>query len=190
MHSLGVGILKRAIEVLCVVLLPTVAAAETQVLRSGIPAQEIEPKARQTPVVGACEPTRIRYIATNSTDQQTKSTEYVHVPQGSVQFEQHADGCVIVHFAGVVLARTFFDEPQRIVIRAILEDTNMVAVPRNVQLSGDDDEEGDGRWARAHSMFFVFPNVPAGTHRMTLQWKSPEGGLVFMHQHTVLVHHE
>jgi len=190
MHSVFVRVLKRAIGLLCVVLLPAVATAETQARRSGIPAQEIEPKAVQTPVIGSCQPTRIRYVATNSTDLQTNSTEYVTVPQASVRFEQRAGGCVIVHFAGVVLARTFFDEPQRIVIRAILEDANMTAVPRNVQLSGDDDEEGDGRWARAHSMFFVFPNVPAGSHKMTLQWRSPEGGLIFMHQHTVLVHHE
>lgn len=190
MHSGFVVVLKRAIGVLFVVLLPTAAVSQTQAPRSGIPAQEAEPKAVQTPVVGSCKPTNIRFIATNSTDLQTRSPDFVNIPQASVQFNQHTDGCVIVHFAGVVLARTFSDEPQRIIIRAILEDTNTAAVPRNVQLSGDDDEEGDGRWARAHSMFFVFPNVPAGSHRMLLQWKSPEGGFVFMHQHTVLVHHE
>jgi hypothetical protein len=182
------------IGVLGVCLLPTVAATEPQ------------PKATvETPVTGSCAPVKIEYLATNTIDLRTDSKEYVKVPQGSLVFSQRVRGCVIVQFAAVVFAGDVDDAKQRILIRAIIEDTNLIAVPRNVSLSGDDDEEGEGeeeptaaeeegggdhRWPRAHSMNFVFPNVPPGLYRMTLQWKSPLGGDVFMHQHTVLLHHD
>jgi len=190
------SVLKGAIGALCVCVLPTVATTEPQ------------PKATiETPVSGSCAPVKIEYLATNTIDLRTDSKEYVKVPQGSLVFNQRVRGCVIVQFAAVVFAGDVDDAKQRILIRAILEDMNLIAVPRNVSLSGDDDEEseeeespaaaeeeeeggGDHRWPRAHAMNFVFPNVPPGPHRMTLQWKSPLGGDIFMHQHTVLLHHD
>ena len=141
-------------------------------------------------VVGGCQPTRMHFIATNSTEQQTTSTEYVNMPQAGVGFTQHERGCVIVQFAGVVFANSVGDIAHRIMVRAVLEGTNRVATPRNVQLSGDDDEENDGRWARAHGMNFVFPDVPEGEYRVQMQWRSPQGGTIYVHQHTVLVQHE
>jgi hypothetical protein len=182
------SVLKGALGALCGCVLPTVAATEPQ------------PKATiETPVTGSCAPVKIEYLATNTIDLRTDSKEYIKVPQGSLVFSQRVRGCVIVQFAAVVFAGNVDEAKQKILIRAIIEDTNLIAVPRNVTLSGDDDEDeteeegeegGDHRWPRGHAMNFVFPNVPPGLYRMTLQWKSPLGGDVFMHQHTVLLHHD
>jgi hypothetical protein len=187
MRAVSEQVFQLVVAACGLLLVPAAAAAQSH---SGLGAHDAMPRSVEPAVIGSCAPARINFIATNTTDRKTRSAEFVNVPQASVSFNQRADGCVVVHFSAVVLARTIFDQPQRIVIRAVLDEGQKIAVPRDVQLSGDDDEEGDGRWARAHSMFFVFPEVPSGIHKMNLQWKSPEGGDVFIHQHTVLVHHE
>src|SRR5688500_7626318 len=71
---------------------------------SSITAVPIVPEAVETPLLGSCDPGRTRYVASNSTDLQTSSMDYVAAPQSSVGFQQQADGCVIVYFSGVVFA--------------------------------------------------------------------------------------
>jgi hypothetical protein len=73
-------------------------------------------------------------------------------------------------------------------VRPLL-DGAIVAVPLETQFSGDDDEDANGRWARTHSMSFVYPNVSAGSHAIRMQFRSFGGATVFIHRHTTLVEH-
>jgi|RhiMethySRZTD1v2_1073278.scaffolds.fasta_scaffold243907_2 hypothetical protein len=172
-------------------VLPALFGAALGLLWTGIAAaQTAAPKAAEVPVAGSCSPRQTSYIATDSTDLLTDSQEYVNAPQASVRFQQRTNGCVIVHFTGVVFTSGVEASAPRILVRAVLEGTNLVATPTDVSLSGDDDEDFDGHWARAHAMIFVFPSVTAGRYKASVQWKSPDGQAVFMHQHTVFIRHQ
>jgi hypothetical protein len=61
--------------------------------------------------------------------------------------------------------------------------------PSSSQLSGDDDENNDGKWARDHSTQFVFGPVSGGTHTVSMLWSSFFGGSVFNHTMTMVVYH-
>src|SRR5687767_4821457 len=167
------------------------SASASPPTESGIPAQRVVPKAMETPILGSCDPGRTRHVASKSTDLQTSSMDYVAAPQSSVGFQQQADGCVIVYFSGVVFAPGARAVARRILLRAVLEGAGaeLIATPSDVQLSGDDDENFNGVGARAHSMIFVFPAVNAGHYRATVQWKTPDGNTVHLHQHSLFVRH-
>ena len=172
--------------------LVAMSASASLPTRSGIPAQQVVPKAVETPILGSCDPGRPRYVASTSSDLQTSSMAYAAAPQSSVGFQQQADGCVIVYFSGVVFAPGARAVARRILLRAVLEGagTELVATPSDVQLSGDDDENFNGLGARAHSMIFVFPAVNAGHYRVAVQWKTPDGNTVHLHQHSLFVRHQ
>jgi hypothetical protein len=172
-------------------VLPSLFAAALGLLVTGIAAaQTAAPKAAEVPVVGSCSPGMTDYTATDSTGLITDSLEYVNAPQASVRFQQRTNGCVIVHFTGVVFTSGVEASAPRILVRAVLEETGQVATPTDVSLSGDDDEDFDGNAPRAHAMIFVFPSVSPGRYKASVQWQSPDGQGVFMHQHTVLVRHQ
>jgi hypothetical protein len=153
---------------------------------------EGQPNSAQAAVVGRCSPLRTKYIASNSTDLQTFSMEYVNAPQASVAFKQHARGCVIAFFSAVVFGPGVRAVARQVVVRAVLvgTGTDVVGTPTDVLLSGDDDENFNGRFARAHSMIFVFPEVNGGSYRLAVQWKTPGGETIFMHQHSLIVRHQ
>ncbi len=60
--------------------------------------------------------------------------------------------------------------------------------PGEVQFSGDDDEDGDGRWARSAAYNFLCTVTP-GVHTFKAQFRSLDGGLVFIHKSSLFVHH-
>jgi hypothetical protein len=109
------------------------------------------------------------------------------VPNTNVFFTQGgtSSGCVIVTFT----AETFARVGRLLQVRARL-DNAVTAAPGVVQLSGDDDEDGDNRWSRAHAFTFIFPSVTPGPHTVRMQFRSvfffeP----VFINKHTVMVQH-
>jgi hypothetical protein len=173
------------------IVLPALFGAALGLLSVGTAAaQTPAPKAAVAPVVGSCSPQMIDYTATDSTGLITDSLEYVNAPQASVRFVQRTNGCVIVHFTGVVFTSGIEASAPQILVRAVLEETGQVATPTDVSLSGDDDEDFDGNSPRAHAMIFVFPSVSPGGYKASVQWKSPDGQGVFMHQHTVFIRHQ
>src|SRR5262249_27240417 len=141
-----------------------------------------------TPVTGTCRAALSDYAATNLTGSSTTSTSYVNLPDAQVAFHQGGTKnlCAVVTFSGEAYAAT--GGTALLYVRGVLE-TGAVATPSEVQFSGEDDEAADGRWARSNTMTFVFPNVAAGNHIATIQWRSFDGGQVFMHQHTTVVEH-
>ena len=131
--------------------------------------------------------TKINYKSDDNIDYFTSSSSFVDVPNSTVTFGQGGttSGCVIVTFT----AEAFAPSERLLQIRAILENS-VVAAPGNVQFSGDDDEDSNGRWARSHAFTFIFPSVAPGLHNVRMQFRSPDiFGRVFIHKHTVVVQH-
>ncbi len=131
--------------------------------------------------------TKINYKSDDNINYFTSSSSFVDVPNSTVTFGQGGttSGCVIVTFT----AEAFAPGNRLLQVRAILENS-VVAAPGNVQFSGDDDEEGDDRWARSHAFTFIFPSVAPGLHNVRMQFRSPDiFGNVYIHKHTVVVQH-
>ncbi|MGQ0484159.1 MAG: hypothetical protein ACT4SY_02225 [Hyphomicrobiales bacterium] len=142
----------------------------------------------QAVVSGACtDLTKANFISDDSINKSTSSNNFVNVPNAGVSFNQGGtgNGCVIVTFTAEAFARV----SRLLQIRARLEN-GAIAAPGVVQLSGDDDEDRDGDWARAHAFTFIFPSVAPGAHTVRMQFRSvfffeP----VTIHKHTVVVQH-
>jgi hypothetical protein len=109
----------------------------------------------------------------------------VDVPDMSITYTQGKTGCVLASFS----AFTFAPGDALLFVQAILDGAT-VAAPGEVQLSGDDDEEGDGHWARSHSFTFAFPSVSAGSHTIKVQFRSFDGKIVFVHKRSLAVSHK
>lgn len=138
-------------------------------------------------VSGTCRATTISFVTGETTGESTTSTTFVDVPDMSVSFDigGAANGCVKVEFSAYVFAAS----GRLIIVRALLDGAT-AGSPSQVQFSGDDDENADGKWARSHAFNFAFPNVAPGTHTITIQWLSFDGGTVFMHRRSMFVHHK
>ena len=154
----------------------------------GTPAGVVAPARPAAPVTGTCKTTKTDFAATDLTFSSTTSTAFVNIPEASVSFQQGgaSPSCAIVMYSAEVFAAA--DSTALMYVRALLDGVT-AATPAQTQFSGDDDEDGDGRWARSHAMNFVFPSVSPGGHTITMQFRSSDGGAVFTHQHTTLVEH-
>ncbi len=139
-------------------------------------------------VSGACTGvTEMKYKSDDTINKTTSSSSFVNLPNGDVTFTQGGigNGCVIVTFTAEGFARL----NRRVDVRARL-DNAVIAAPRTVWFSGDDDEDADGAWARAHAFTFIFPSVAPGAHTVRMQFRSGRfSEPVFIHKHTVVVQH-
>jgi hypothetical protein len=120
--------------------------------------------------------------------QSTTSTTFVDIPDMTVPFTvggTSLKNCIKVEFS----AFTFAALDRLLYVRALLDGVK-VASPSEVQFSGDDDEDADGNWARSHAFNFEFSNVAAGPHTLKIQFRSFDGGTVFVHRRSVFVHHK
>jgi hypothetical protein len=114
----------------------------------------------------------------------TSSRAFVDIPNNSVNFQIPGvlPACAIVTFS----AHSFASGPGEILaVQALLDGVPMA--PGAVQFSGDDDEDGDGRSTRTHSVTFVATSVPAGVHTVQMQFQSENGFSVFLTQPSVVV---
>jgi hypothetical protein len=129
----------------------------------------------------------VKYKADSAVDASTTSSSYVNVPNTSISFLQggSGNGCVIVTFS----AESWAEYGRLIFVRARLDDA-ITAAPGAVQFSGDDDEDGDGRWARSRAFTFVFPAVPPGAHFVRMEYRSVTAGRrVYIGKHNTVVQH-
>jgi hypothetical protein len=120
-------------------------------------------------------------IVTLESTQSTTSTSYVSVP-GMSKSVKMSKGCIIA----VVSDWPFAAGGELLYIRVTVD--GATGSPAEVQFSGDDDENSDGKWARSHSAQFVFV-VPKGPHTVSLEWKSFFGGTVFLHTPVMVIYH-
>jgi len=124
-------------------------------------------------------------VATDGLDN-TTSLSFVDVPDMSVDFVAKGnDGCALVEYS----ASTFADAGNVVYVRALLDGTTVCA-PDALQLSGDDDENGDGKWSRSHAFNFVCTGLIAGDHNIKIQWMGFTGGVIYVHQRSLFVHHK
>jgi hypothetical protein len=123
-------------------------------------------------------------VVTNDSTISTSSTSFVEMPGMTTTFKS-TKGCLIVSFS----SEPFATNGDLIQITASLDGSTALASPSVTQLSGDDDENSDGKWARDHSTQFVFPLSTTGTHTVSILWDSFFGGTVFNHTMTMIVYH-
>jgi hypothetical protein len=151
----------------------------------GIPAGVSRPTG---PAISAsCGPLGKVEYAVATVSESTESADYVDVPNMSVTFTQGgtATRCAIVNYSAFVFAA---EGDNLMYVRALLDGVTEGS-PAEYQFSGDDDEEGDGRWARTHAAIFVFPSVSPGLHRITIQWRSFDGQHITTHSRAMTVTH-
>jgi hypothetical protein len=131
--------------------------------------------------------TEVFYKADDDFNSTTSSGDFVDVPGTSISFTQggSVSGCAIVTFS----AESYAEFGRLLLVRARIDDAS-TAAPGAIQFSGDDDEDEDGRWARAHSFTFIFPSVAPGNHTVTMQYRSLRyGRAVHLGKHTTVVQH-
>lgn len=136
-----------------------------------------------TAVIGGCQPSSVRFIASPSGAATTTSRTFVSVPEARATFNQGGpiSSCVIVDFSAIV--STFGGD--KMVFRALL-DGNVVAQPGNISLD-------IGSAAGPRSFNFIFPLVSPGSHVVQMQYRATHGGStgqsVTIGQHNTIVHY-
>jgi hypothetical protein len=128
---------------------------------------------------GACNPTKIAYKTSNVSANMT-SNVFAVVPQTPVAFTQGGvnPSCVIVRYSAMAAA----SYPKWIPLRVLL-DGSVVAEPGEIQY------EGYTEISLARSFDFIFPSVAPGAHTVRVEWRSFNGGIIFMHDRTIIVQH-
>jgi hypothetical protein len=108
----------------------------------------------------------------------TTSTTYVNITGAAVTFNATARAkCITALFTSMAFAPS----PRTVFVRALL-DGSVVGEPADTQFTGD-----DGAIARSYAMNFAFPGVGPGTHTVQMQFRSFDGGAVFIHRGTTTV---
>ena len=117
---------------------------------------------------GQCITNRTAY-RTQSNVVSTISTDYVVMANTHLPVT-HTAGCLIVDFAGVVAT---IGSANRMIIRAWIPGIGTAEPP--LAFLG---QPVTSAVHETRSMRFVFPNVPAGTHSVRIDWRSETGDLV------------
>ncbi len=141
-----------------------------------------------TDTVSVCrfKATKIDGITDDSTGKTTSSTTYVDIPNTTiaVSIGGTVNTCVKVEFSAWTFAAT---GGSALLFVRVTQD-GVACAPGETQFSGDDDEDGDGRWARSHAFNYLCAVTP-GAHTYKAQFRSFDGGAVFVHRTSLFVHH-
>jgi hypothetical protein len=167
------------------------AAAQSPAVSSGIPEGTAAQRAIGPPAVAknCAAMAKVSFAATNNQETiSTTSTTFVDLPPLSVRFNLPgpSQSCLKVELAAVTFAAV---SGELISMRVLLDGTTEL-LPGEPQWSGDDDENANGEWARAHAADFYIFGVPPGTHTVTAQWRTHFGNTAFSHWRSMGVHHK
>jgi hypothetical protein len=135
----------------------------------------------------------IDFAATNGPEMvSTSSTTFANLPPLAVTFTLPGTvgagkNCLKVDVSAVTFQAT--DGP--IIIRVLLDGATEF-LPNQVQWSGDDSEDANFQWARAHAANFYLPSVPNGAHTVTVQWRTVSAPVnaAFAHWRSLSVMHK
>jgi hypothetical protein len=132
------------------------------------------------PTGGVCNPTKVKYLASDVALFKTSSTSFVNVAQASISFVQGGNlaSCVIVRFS----AQPFVAVSGNTLIVGAFLDNATAALPNEVTYT-----EGGSLANTARSFDFVFPSVAPGNHVVRMQFKSPSGASVDLGLHNTFV---
>jgi hypothetical protein len=132
---------------------------------------------------GGCKAPKVRAVTDNALGFSTASTGFVDVPGMAIAIG--GGGCAIVHFSAFTFGNQVGSPGGLEMVRATID--GIPIPPGEFQLSGDDDEDGDGAWARQHSAHWAL-NVGAGGHLIKIQFRSFfAADTVFIHKPTMTV---
>ena len=156
----------------------------------------VPPGARRAPgpdtlTTGSCpKASNIDFAVANDTGNITTSTTFVPVPDMSVTFNQKKGStCAKVEYSAYVFAAS--GSATLMLVRAFNVTDGVECLPAGgVQFSGDDDEDGDGAWARSHAFNFVCTGLTPGPKTIRMEWLSFDGGLIATHVRSMFVHHK
>jgi hypothetical protein len=164
-------------------------ASQLMQAQSGVPegASASNPDAPQVTAVN-CTPTpKVSFAVTNGTEVvSTTSTSFVDLPGMSVTF--NVPGAAVTCLKVDLAAMTFAAAGAELLFMRVLVDGNEI-LPGPIQWSGDDDENANGRWARAHAASF-YTTVFPGVHNVRAQFRSFGGQSVFAHARSISVNHK
>lgn len=175
--------------VMLVMLVALFGASHYMQAQSGVP-EGSEAKASQPAVVANClSMPKVSFAATNGPETtSTTSTTFVNLAPLSVTFK--VGGTALTCMKVDVAAETFAAGTGELIVMRVLLDGTTEFLPGEPQWSGDDDENGDGKWARSHAANFYLANIAPGNHTVTVQWRSFFGGTVFSHFRSLSVQHK
>jgi len=139
--------------------------------------QAAAPSAAAPEAVGTCTALSKLSFSQATTGGSTTSSSFVSIPNGAVTLSTASTGCIAVTFTAEAFAG---GSPGALMYVRATRNGVACQASEDWQLTGDDDEDGDGRWARGHAYSCVFTNVPAGTHTIRMQYRSGVGGTVFI----------
>ena len=171
-------------SITAVLAITAVASGAARSHRNGMPAtHDVHPA---TVTAGGCTVPKANYVGTDAAAS-TSSTTYVTVPSMTRTFKiaGTTKTCVLVTFSAMGWAPA----GELVDIEAVLDGTK-VASPGEVQLTGDTDENSDGKWARSHAMQSVFSNVSPGSHTVVVLYRSFFGGSVTLNKSSMIVLHK
>ena len=132
------------------------------------------------PIVGNCQPTMAKYMASDELRFRTTSTSYVDVPQAKVGFRigGASPGCVLVRFSAVPEANSFSNTA----IRAFL-DGSEAGLPFELQITAGTDAA-----PQARRYTFIFADVAPGAHTVSIQYRRlGTGGTADINAHNTIV---
>ena len=132
------------------------------------------------PVGGNCSPLKGKFIA-STFGAGTTSTAFANIPQSSLTFVLGgaSASCVIVRFSAVASAAA----PNAIMIRAFLDNTT-AALPAEAAFVSTVNSGISG-----HTFEYILPGVAPGNHTVRMQFRSANGGTVFVLAHNTVVQH-
>jgi hypothetical protein len=127
---------------------------------------------------GTCNPNRVTFrIATSQ--EGTTAIDFVNVPGGYVNINVGgtSPSCVIATFSASARANNSI-----MFVRARIQQLGAIAEPASAFFA-----EPSGVFFKAHSMQFVFPNIPPGQYTVRAQFRSQNGQLVVVGSRTLTV---
>jgi hypothetical protein len=139
-----------------------------------------------TVAISNCRLPKADFITNDVYNLSTTSTSYVAVPGMTKKITQggSTSGCVVVNVSGYSYA------PDGALEFVSVKLDGVQGSPYEVQFSGDDDEDGDGRWAQAHAAVFAFRGVAPGIHTISMVYNSFDGHEVFMNEPAMSIGHK
>lgn len=134
-----------------------------------------------------CKLPKTDFTTNDTTGLSTTSTTYVPVPGMTKSITQGTTtaGCVVVD----VSAYSYAAGTNALEFVSVTLD-GAPGNPGEVQFSGDDDEDGDGAWARTHAAVFAFTAVAPGAHTVSMVFRSFDGQSVALHRPAMTIEHK
>ena len=130
------------------------------------------------PVVSACAPTGIKFIASEALPFAANSGDYANLPQANISFRQggRQASCVVVRFSAAANGHG-----GNLLVRALLDGAE-TGLPFEMIVS---DFRDIGPAARRFT--FVFPNVAPGRHTVTIQHRVINAPMAETNGHNTIV---